>query len=48
MKAVNNTISPNRLVPTFLVYRVYPRISNLDFFYPIYYGTSSCNTEGNS
>jgi hypothetical protein len=30
IKAVNNTTSPNRLVPTLLVYRAYPWISNLD------------------
>jgi hypothetical protein len=30
IKAVNDTTSPNRLVPTLLVYRAYPRISNLD------------------
>jgi hypothetical protein len=30
VKAVNNTVGPNRLVPTLLVYRAYPRISNLD------------------
>ena len=30
VKAVNNTASPNRLVPTLLVYGAYPRISNLD------------------
>jgi hypothetical protein len=30
IKAVNNTIGPNRLVPILLVYRAYPRISNLD------------------
>ena len=30
IKAVNNTISPNRLIPILLVYRAYPRISNLD------------------
>jgi hypothetical protein len=30
IKAVNNTIGPNRLVPTLLVYRAYSRISNLD------------------
>ena len=30
VKAVNNTASPNRLVPTLLVYRAYPRISKLD------------------
>jgi len=29
VKAINNTTSPNRLVPTLLVYRAYPRISNL-------------------
>jgi hypothetical protein len=29
VKAVNNTASPNRLVPTLLVYRAYLRISNL-------------------
>ena len=30
VKAVNNTISPNGLVPTLLVYRAYLWISNLD------------------
>jgi hypothetical protein len=30
IKAINNTASPNRLVPTLLVYRAYPRITNLD------------------
>ena len=30
IKAINNTTSPNRLVPTLLVYRAYPRMSNLD------------------
>ena len=30
VKAVNNTASPNRLVPTLFVYGAYPRISNLD------------------
>jgi hypothetical protein len=30
VKAVNNTASPNRLVPILLVYRAYPWISNLD------------------
>ena len=30
VKAVNDTAGPNRLVPTLLVYRAYPRISNLD------------------
>jgi len=30
IKAVNNTAGPNRLVPILLVYRAYPRISNLD------------------
>jgi len=30
VKAINNTTSPDRLVPTLLVYRAYPRISNLN------------------
>jgi hypothetical protein len=30
VKAVNNTASPNGLVPTLLVYRAYLWISNLD------------------
>jgi hypothetical protein len=30
VKAINDTASPNRLIPTLLVYRAYPRISNLD------------------
>ena len=30
VKAINNTAGPNRLVPTFLVYRVYLRINKLD------------------
>ena len=30
VKAINDTASPNRLVPTLLVYGVYLRISNLD------------------
>ena len=30
IKAINNTVSPNRLVSTLLVYRVYLKISNLD------------------
>jgi hypothetical protein len=30
VKAVNNTASPNGLVPTLLVYGVYLRMSNLD------------------
>jgi len=29
VKAINNTTSPNELVPTLLVYGAYPRISNL-------------------
>ena len=29
VKAINNTAGPNRLVPTVLVYKAYPRISNL-------------------
>jgi hypothetical protein len=34
IKAVNNTASPNGLVPTLLVYRAYLWISNLDPFAP--------------
>jgi hypothetical protein len=34
IKAVNNTISPDRLVLILLVYRAYPKISNLDPFTP--------------
>jgi hypothetical protein len=30
IKAVNNTASPNGLIPTLLVYRAYLWISNLD------------------
>ena len=30
VKAVNNTASPDRLVPTLLVYGAYLRMSNLD------------------
>jgi hypothetical protein len=30
IKAINDTASPNRLVPTLLVYRAYLRINNLD------------------
>ena len=30
VKAINDTAGPDRLVPTLLVYRTYPRISNLD------------------
>jgi hypothetical protein len=30
VKAVNDTAGPDGLVPTLLVYRAYPRISNLD------------------
>ena len=30
VKAINNTTSPNRLVPTLLVYGAYLRISKLD------------------
>jgi hypothetical protein len=29
VKAINDTASPNGLVPTLLVYGAYPRISNL-------------------
>ena len=34
VKAINNTTSPNRLVPTFLVYGAYLRINKLDPFTP--------------
>jgi hypothetical protein len=30
VKAVNDTAGPNGLVPTLLVYKAYPRISNLN------------------
>jgi len=30
VKAVNDTTGPDRLIPTLLVYRAYPQISNLD------------------
>jgi hypothetical protein len=30
IKAVNDTAGPDRLIPTLLVYRAYPRMSNLD------------------
>ena len=30
VKAINNTASPNRLIPTLLVYRAYLRINKLD------------------
>ena len=30
VKAINNTASPDRLVPTLLVYGAYLRMSNLD------------------
>src|SRR6266702_2725306 len=30
VKAINNTTSPDGLVPTLLVYGAYPRINNLD------------------
>jgi hypothetical protein len=30
VKAINNTTSPDRLVPTLLVYEAYLRISNLN------------------
>jgi hypothetical protein len=32
IKAINDTIGLNRLIPTLLVYRAYLRISNLDPF----------------
>ena len=34
VKAINNTTSLNRLVPTLLVYRAYLRIGKLDPFTP--------------
>ena len=34
VKAINNTTSLNRLVPTFLVYGAYLRINKLDLFTP--------------
>jgi len=34
VKAINNTTSPNGLVPTLLVYGAYLRISNLGLFTP--------------
>ena len=30
IKAINNTTSPDRLVPTLLIYGAYLRINNLD------------------
>jgi hypothetical protein len=47
-KAINNTTSFNRLVPTLLAYRAYPKINNLDPSYSTYYRTSNCNIEDNS
>jgi hypothetical protein len=32
IKAINNTISPNKLIPTLLVYKAYFKINNLDPF----------------
>ena len=32
VKAINNTTSPNRLIPTLLVYGVYLKINKLDPF----------------
>jgi len=34
-KAINNSIGPNGLVPTLLVFGAYPRITNLDAPSPI-------------
>ena len=34
VKVANNTTSPNRLVPAFLAYGAYLKISNLDPFTP--------------
>jgi len=47
IKAINNTTGSNRLVPTLLLYRAYPRISNLDPSTFVHYRSSSCNTEDN-
>jgi hypothetical protein len=35
VKAVNNTTGPNRLVPTLLVFRAYPRITEQDPLSPV-------------
>ena len=48
VKAINNTASPNRLVPTLLVYRAYLRIGKLDPSTPSIMEGSSYNTEGSS
>ena len=32
IKAINNTASPNRLVPTLLIYKAYLKINKLDPF----------------
>jgi hypothetical protein len=32
IKAINNTVSPNKLILTLLVYRAYLKISNLNPF----------------
>ena len=47
VKAVNNTAGPDGLVPTLLVYKAYPRISNLDPSTFIHHRSSSRSTEGN-
>ena len=48
VKAINNTTGSNKLVPTLLLYRAYPRISNLDPSTFVHYKSSSCNMEDNS
>ena len=30
IKAINNLAKPNKIIPTFLVFRVYPRITKID------------------
>ena len=34
-KAINNTTSPNRLVPTLLIFGAYPRMVKLDALLPL-------------
>ena len=34
-KAINNTASPNKLVPILLIFGVYPRIVKLDILLPL-------------
>ena len=30
IKAINNLAKPNKIIPTFLVFRVYPQITKID------------------